>query len=316
MTAIQNLISELRETRLWPVVAALILALVAVPVLLSSSSAPVAVAPLPEIVGASASVPALTAVSVVATPNTGRLRGRGHDPFAQQTKGTAAGGKGTSGTTSTPKTATAAKASSPSTRSKASTTSGGSGTGTTTTPTTTPPTTTPAAPPKPAPSVLTATQSYHVAVALTNPVGGLDTIDPVDRLSLLPSTQEPLLLELGVLQGGNRVLFVVQPGTVVNGPGVCIPGPIDCQLLSLAPNETEGFATQSPSGVISGALMDVTGITVDQHSSAAAADKAREKESAAGRRLLNASTASALSLFPYRASLGALVDLRNVTGGS
>jgi hypothetical protein len=62
--------------------------------------------------------------------------------------------------------------------------------------------------------------------------------------------------------------------------------------------------------------MDVTGITVDRHSSATVADKARQKESAAGRRLLKTSTASALSLFPYRPSLGALLDLRNLTGGS
>jgi hypothetical protein len=40
-------------------------------------------------------------------------------------------------------------------------------------------------------------------------------------------------------------------------------------------------------------------------------------ESAAGRRLLSTSTLSALSLFQYEPSLGAVVDLRNLTvGGS
>ncbi len=137
------------------------------------------------------------------------------------------------------------------------------------------------------------------------------------RLSLLPSEQRPLLIELGVLKGGHRVLFVVQPGTVVTGPGTCTPGPIDCQILSLAENQTEQLSVQSTTGINAVALFSVTGITVDKHSSASAALIARRTVSAAGQRLLSASTRSALSLFQYDPSVGAVVDLRNLTvGGS
>jgi hypothetical protein len=118
-----------------------------------------------------------------------------------------------------------------------------------------------------------------------------------------------------VLKGGHRVIFVVQPGTVVDGPGTCSPGPIDCQILSLAPNQTEGVATTESNGAVSGTMLAVTGIDAQKHKSPAAADQARLDESAAGRRLLNASTANALSLFQYKPSLGAVIDRSNVTVG-
>ena len=58
-------------------------------------------------------------------------------------------------------------------------------------------------------------------------------------------------------------------------------------------------------------------ITVDQHPSVAAANKARQTASDVGRELLSRSPLSALSLFQYDPSVGAVVDLRNLTvGGS
>jgi hypothetical protein len=157
-----------------------------------------------------------------------------------------------------------------------------------------------------------------VTLAITNDAGGVGTIDSLERLSVLPSQQQPMLVELGVLKGGHRVLFAVQPGTVVSGPGVCTPGPIDCEILSLAQDQTEGLAKQSPTGLAAGPLFAVTAISAVEHASAAAADKARRAEALAGRVLLNNSTLDALSLFHYEPSLGTVVDLRNLTigGGS
>jgi hypothetical protein len=63
------------------------------------------------------------------------------------------------------------------------------------------------------------------------------------------------------------------------------------------------------------ALFAVTGIRAADHSSVADANKARQAASDAGRALLGASSSSALSLFQYEPSLGALVDLRNLTVG-
>lgn len=163
------------------------------------------------------------------------------------------------------------------------------------------------------PAGLTATQSYNVTLAVTNSAGGLDTIDSLKRLSILPTSNQPLLVELGVLKGGHRVLFAVQPGTVVNGPGTCTPGPIDCEILSLGQDQTEGLSVQSPKSATHVALFAVTAITAAEHPSLADAQQARRQESGAGRRLLDADTIAALSLFRYDPSIGAVVDESNLT---
>ena len=85
--------------------------------------------------------------------------------------------------------------------------------------------------------------------------------------------------------------------------------------MSLAPSQIEGIWRESTSGVVAVAQFAVTAIGVDKHPSVAATDQARRTESAAGRRLLNQSTLSSLSLFQYSPSLGAVVDLRNLTVG-
>ena len=317
MSFVQDLISDLREKRLWPLAVILVIALVAVPVLISSNgNSGTPIAQLPP-VSPSGTVPSLPAVSVTPTPSDARLTGRERNPFAQLVGKATSPGKGSGASTTSANGSAPPVASNPSkgtTGSSGSSTSGSPTSGSVTVPASTPAPVTPA---KTAPAVttLTDTQAYHVAISLTNTSGGAYTVDPVERLSPIPTNSLPLLVELGVLQGGHRVLFAVQPGTVVTGPGRCTPGPIDCEVFSLAQNQIEGVATQQSDGSIAGALMAVTAIKADNFSSAAAADRARQDESADGRRLLDASTQKALSLFPFRPGLGALVDLSNVTVG-
>jgi hypothetical protein len=156
-----------------------------------------------------------------------------------------------------------------------------------------------------------------VSLALTTADGGVTTIDPLERLSILPNKQQPMLIDLGVLQGGKSMLFVVEPGTVVSGAGTCTPGPIDCEILTLKPGQTAGISKETGSGTTPVALLAVNSISFDQHPSVAAANKARETASEVGRQLLNQSPLNAISLFQYDPSVGAVVDLRNLTvGGS
>jgi hypothetical protein len=154
-----------------------------------------------------------------------------------------------------------------------------------------------------------------VALSLTTAAGGLNTTDSLKRLSVLPSEQQPLLVYLGVLKGGRDALFVVQPGTVVSGPGKCIPGPTDCEILSLAQEQIESLAVSTGTGTSNVALFAVNAIAVDGHSSAAAASRARREVSAAGHSLLAASTLPALPLFEYQPAVGAVVDLRSLAVG-
>jgi hypothetical protein len=118
-----------------------------------------------------------------------------------------------------------------------------------------------------------------------------------------------------VLQGGKRVLFAVQPGAAVGGAGTCTPGPIDCEILSLAPGQTEGVSEQTASGSTPVALFSVNSISAVGHPTAAAANAARRAASEDGRQLLANTPLSAVSLFQYDPSVGAVVDLRNLTVG-
>jgi hypothetical protein len=180
---------------------------------------------------------------------------------------------------------------------------------TTTTTTTTPP------PPPPPPPTFGPTDTYDVAVSITGTSGNENTISSLERLSTLPSRNNPLLVELGVLQGGKRVLFAVQPGTVGRGGGQCIPGPVDCEILSLAPHKVEKLEAETQDGVMPEALFAVTAITAHHFQTAAQADSARHVRSAFGHSLLRQSSGTALSLFPYQPSLGVIVDQRNLNVG-
>lgn len=326
MNILSGPISDLREKRLWPIAVALLAALIAVPLLLMKPSpAPsTPVAAQPSSAGA-ASVPpvsGLPAVSLSTGTSHARLTGPGRDPFRQRGfpvtspiaapgSGTGAGAGGKTGSTGS-----VSSGSGSTTGPGASTTSGtGTSTTGTSTGTSTSPEVTPAPQPETTPNTLAATDTYRVKLALTNPSGNLNTLDGVQRLSVLPSKQQPALIELGVLRGGHRVLFALTPGTSVSGKGTCTPGPIDCEVLSLAPNQIENLSVNGGSGDTSLGSFAVTGIKVDHHPSAAAATKARQRVSADGRALLKSLTSPVLDLFQYKPGLGTLIDLRNLHVG-
>jgi hypothetical protein len=299
------------SNKLWPIAAVLALAVVAVPILLSSSSSanntPIAQQPQTPAVPSISGIPAVS-VTDADTPSHAKLKGKSHNPFKQLGAGSSSSTSSKSGTKTEP---TPSQTSSSSSSTSGSTNpSGGTGpVGTTTTTTTT---TTPVPPPPP---TLEPTESYDVAVSVTNNSGNENTIGSLERLSALPSRNDPLLVELGVLQGGKRVLFAVQSGTVGRGGGQCIPGPVDCEILSLAPHQVEKLEAVTQDGVLPQALFAVTGITMRRYQTAAAADSARRVQSAFGHSLLRQSSGTALSLFPYQPSLGALVDQRNLSVG-
>jgi hypothetical protein len=319
MAFLRGIVAEMRTKKLWPVAAALIAAIVAVPIALSKSSSshtPVAQAS-PGTPPPANPIPAL---NVQSTPGQSKLTGHARNPFRQQgvTTSSSTTPAGSVTATSTATASSSATGNTPSTGgvSTSSVASSGSPSAGSPTTSTTPTVVIPKGNTKPAPPGLAANQAYDVAFAITNDSGGFDTTDPLVRLSVIPSQQQALLVELGVLKGGRRVLFAVQPGTIVNGPGTCTPGPIDCQILSLGANQTEVLSAQTPAGnTVQVADFAVTGISAKGYSSAAAAAQARSAASAAGRKLVNSSTLSALSLFQYEPSLGAVVDLRNLTVG-
>ncbi len=324
MSVLTNMIKELRERKLWPIAIGLIVALVAVPVLLTKKAPTNLVVPQPTGGLPYSTGTALPAISVKTTPGASKLAGRGRDPFTPQHVATTATTAAATSAPSGGSVGTGAPASAGSTGSTGTATqsaTGGSSGGTPTlsspVPASTP--TTPATPSQraaaPAPTGLTAKQSYEVSLAITTSGGGVNTIDPLERLSVLPSPQQPLLVELGVLQGGKKVLFAVEPGAAVSGPATCTPGPIDCEIIELSPGQTEGLSKQTPTGTTPVALFSVNSISAAEHPTVAAANTARAAASEVGRKLLASSPLSGNGLFEYDPSVGAVVDLRNLTVG-
>jgi hypothetical protein len=302
-----NIISDLREKRLWPVAALLLVALVAIPLLLSTSSPPAPARATPAVLGAVVTAPgtAVPAVSLSTSAQVSRLTGKARDPFTQQaTPVVVLPPTNTNTTTTAPPPPNGGGG-------------GGGGGGGKSTQVSDLETVTKKTPPKKPVNGLSPTQSYHVVISITNALGGFDRIDPLERLGGVPSNHQPLLVYIGVLQGGKRVLFAVAPGAVLSGPGTCTPGPIDCEILSLGLDQIEGLSTHAGTSVVPAAEFAVTTIDANQHPSVAAANKARGTVSAAGRALLAKWALPALSLFPFESSVGAVVDQRDLTvGGS
>ncbi len=326
--AFRGFAAELRKNRpLAGGIAVLVLALVAIPVLLSKSAspAPVPPAPLPSTAPvAGATIPTL---NVATSPADSRLAGPARNPFGNSTGTATSTAPSTSASrivaiqtptstaTSTSFGGTTSTLTSTSNTSSSGGSSSPSSSGTSSAPASSP---TPATPtkPKPAPTGLASNQAYDVSTAITNGNGGLNTIDPLERLSVLPSDRQPLLIELGVAQNGDHVLFAARRDAILSGPGTCIPGPIDCEILSLGTNRTESIATGTGSATPTVvALFEVTGISKQSYSSSAAADKARQAHSAVGQALLAKSNLTALSLFRYEPAVGAVVDQRDLSVG-
>lgn len=326
MSFFKGILTDLRQRRLWPVPLALIAAIVAVPVVLAKTPHPPATPPLPSSPGPSAGTP-VASITVDTSDQSRHPAGKARDPFTQQviptkaassvagalsggshsaSTATVSGGSGLgTGSSGNGSAVAGSTGSSAGSTSSSGTTGGGSTSGST-----------PASPlphnakPTPAPSGLTANEAYRVSLSISNSTGGVSAVDSLVRLSPLPSTSHPLVVELGVLQGGNQVLFAVQPGTTVSGPAKCITGPIDCELISLSQDQVENVSAGSFT-----ASFAITGITAGKYSSAAAASAARQATSVVGRELMTNSSLSALSLFQYQPQVGALVDLRNLTVG-
>jgi hypothetical protein len=304
MPILRDIAKDLRDRRLWPIAAVLVAALIGIPAFLSTTAASTPAPSIPPSQGLASTGPALPVLSVNNAPAHAKLTSRARDPFKQQAPPASAK------TITTP--SGGGSPASPAGSGSGSSGSSSTGASTTTTPSRTTTTTTTTTTPAPAPG-LTARESYDVSLSITNPSGGVDAIPALERLSILPNRDDPLLVELGVLKGGKRVLFAVQPGASPRGSGQCLPGRTDCELVAIAPNRTE---TVTSEGNTSAFQFAVTAITAQRHGSAVAATRLRRRESAAGRRLLSDDTSlSALSLFKYVPSLGAILDLRNLSVG-
>ena len=278
ISAVQNLVSELREKRLWPVAAALIVALIAVPLILNSSSKPAAVAQVPAIPSTGVPVPALPAVNVTTTPSNARLTGAERNPFTQQVKAS-------SGTGSTAGSSSSAAKSSGGGSSSGNGSSSGSGSSTSSSKTSTSTTTTSTVTP-----VTQTTKYFYFDVNVVfDHVGSVPrTIHNLARLSPLPNATDPLVVFLGIENDAKTAVFLLSQTVDPTGQGKCLPSRADCQLLYMKAGQAELFKVLRPSGMQEFTL-SLTGVDKVWTTSSTAAKLAHARESSAGRQILSRS---------------------------
>jgi hypothetical protein len=240
-----NLYRDMRDRRLLIPAIALVVALIAIPVLLKSHSSaggaavvPVGSAGKPE----SAAVPAVVTQELGVTQYRNRLdQLSSKNPFHQQFTGVHKTARvqvsvSSTGSSSKPSNGTVSSTSTSSTTSTG--TSSAAGSSTSSLPPVTggtassggslsPPATVRSS--KPTPRYY----AYRVGVKVGEP-GKLQNRPEVKRLTMLPSSNRPLATFLGVAEDGRQAIFQISTDVdSVKGNGRCAPQPANCQYLAM-----------------------------------------------------------------------------------
>jgi hypothetical protein len=217
MKPVRALLADLVERRLWPVAVALVVALVAVPVVLGrGGDAPIA--PVAAVPADSPAATAHPAVSVAPTTSKQRDRaGSTRNPFKQLHVPTAAATIGAGTTTSS---AGGASNGGDTTTTGGGTTSTGGGTGA---------------------KSATPLPGYVVSLRFGRTDTPLRTLSDIARLSPLPSAQDPFFVYLGVLQDRQTVVFLISSDVKATGDGTCRPSASTCETIEVKKGDTEFF---------------------------------------------------------------------------
>lgn len=254
---------DLREKRLAPVAIILLAALIAVPVLLSkgsSSETPTATTPTPTATVASAAVIKGTASPGSTDSKLQTFSSR--DPFEPTVRVVT-----TTTTTSTPSSSSGSSSSS----SSGSSSSGSSSTGTSTgggatngTQPSTGTTTTPSGTGNTTGETKTTLFTYTVDLRFGQG-GGVKAYNNVKRLSLIPTSDNPKIVFLGVTTTGKTAVFLVDNSIGVDtAGGKCKPSPDQCTFLYLRPDSDHDIAqlTDSDGTVYHLRLVGINRVTV------------------------------------------------------
>lgn len=320
MRFFHNVYDDLLERRLLPLAVLLILALVAVPLVLSKSmpgtAAVAASGPAPEL-----DVPSAVPAVALSSPDTsGRLDHlKALNPFEQRHKP-----KLKSPVTVAAAAAVAATPARPS-GSASPIAAAGSSVGT---PSSTPPSTAPSASapsasapggpsgsPAPAPHV--PGRRYLVAGLQVRfgPIGQTGPTQGLDRLAPLPRSGSPAVVYLGLLRDHKTAVFLVSSDVKAEGDGRCLPSPRDCQTVRLRAGDTEFFDQTNSHGGVTSYQLDVVRVASNRMATASAARRANARVSRRGQKLTRESRtfrarAAAARSLRYDERTGVLVARR------
>ena len=300
MSFLKDIVTDLREKRLWPVVAVLAVALVALPVVLgrgggapASSAAPITLPPV-----APAAADTGHVVNLVAPTGKVRATGRAHDPFGQP------GGPAKT----TPNTATPPPPAPGSTFAPTPQPSAPSPSSTGVQSPVSSPSPSPSAPAPSAPTSRGADAGYRVDLSFGQ-AGSTKALHDALRLRGLQAVDGPLAVFLGVREKPKAATFLLAPGTSATGDGRCRPNPRDCQVLELAKDESEFFDVPNGAAGVVQYELDVDRIVARREASATRAHRVLHQQSKAGRKLmfdLVRAGQTYLSHYMYSSSTGVL----------
>ncbi len=278
MTFFRDLLADLISKRLWPVALALVVALVAVPVVLSK--------PAPHVEEHSAEAEAAMRaaqaaaqtepiVSLTAAPKgrTHRLHGLdSRDPFKQRHLPQA---------------------------SKAGALEGGAGG--------VPESETTVTPPAEAPKHYTL---YGVDLRFGE-AGAQRTRRDLPRLTALPSSSDPVVVFLGVLKDGNTAVFMVISEAAADGDGTCKPDKKNCAYVYLQEGETEFLDVAAGTAGLVQYELKLNKIRKHVTTSAGIARRAYLRESIAGRDILRAEVGRVSRDLRYSPDQGVIDELED-----
>ena len=317
MSFLKNVLHDLVEKRLWPVAIALVVALIAVPIVLGGSSDAGTAGPdaasLPATNGlanhrdvARADVVSLEEQAAGSVQRAGKVR----NPFVQHHQPKPVDQTVTDAVNATKGIAAAlGGASAPSTSSgSGSSGSGSSGDSTpASTPSTSKPTQTDTQTTKKDSS---AADTYRVKLKFGE-AGAEKTYDNVARLTPLPSSDNPFFVYLGLKDDQRTAIFLVDADAVPSGDGTCQPSPESCEQVELKAGETEFFDLQSGTAGLVQYQLDMVSVEKVKAATTAKAARAHARESRAGREYLRqvvADDPAALAAWNYSSKLGLLVE--------
>jgi len=293
---VSGVIEDLRRRRLLVVAGALVLAIVAVPLLMLKKAEP---APAPATPATAASTGGLPGPDAALNPNKPLVSlavldkpsdlesFEPKDPFepidqvstdgAKDTSAPAAGGLVESGKAAAASSPPSAGGGSGGSASPTEDGSGGAPGGGGSPPAPATPPSNPVTPSPPAQPPKQQSLTYAVDVAIRGPKG-LRRYPGVPKLSLLPSQDNPLFVFLGVEDAGTKAVFLVDAKLrpVGQGEGTCTPSPEQCATLALAPGELQTLANDDGDQW----TIQITQVRKVTVASAAAAARAAQKRRA------------------------------------
>jgi hypothetical protein len=260
VTPLRGLWDDLVESRLWPVAIVLAVALIAVPVLLLQPAKKTPPPPAaPAATGPGSPGVAFQAAVSTEGKKSSQIRKdlrsfKQKNPFTPQGV-TLGGGSASASGTATPNAAAAAETNAFTGGGSSSGSGSSSSSGSTSTPTPTP---TPAAP-----ATTTKTFYYHYTVDVSFGKKGSEDDKTLNEFRSLPSSDNPVIVFMGVKNDGKTAVFLVSAKATTTGDGDCSPSDTECTFLYMKKGDTDTIETvESDNVTITDYVLTVKGINI------------------------------------------------------